>query len=293
MKRLSKKQIIIIISVAIVIIALAIAGIIFGLNYGKKKETTKNDDKIESVETDKTDEEEKETDTENDETSVVEDESKKETTTEETPEVEEPKSETPKTETPSNTNQNQNNTNTGSNTGNSGGGTTTPSTPVTPTPTPEPEKSPYAGMYAYRDEASKTRFATCGNILRGGLAGQYIQVRDTFIDYFNGNIVMINGTTDNAWMYFCIGGWSTDAQYAVGLETEPGYKELPSLAKQCMVTIAPEGGEALYNTINSLILQYGGPRKVPTQGRISESIPGLYVTVTQGRSGLEIEFWAE
>lgn len=289
MKRLNKKQIIIIISVAIAIIVLAIAGIIFGINNGEKKETTKNDDKIESVEKDEADEEEEETD----ETVRADDKSEEDTTTEsETPEVEEPKPETPKTETPSNANQNQNqnNNNTGNNSGNSGGGTTTPSTP---TPTPTPEQSPYAGMYTLMDEASKTRFVTCGNILRGGLAGQYIQVRETFIDYFNGNIVMINGTTDNAWMYLCIAGWSTDAQYVVGLETEPGYKELPSLAKQCMVTIAPEGGEALYNTINSLILQYGGPRNVPTQGRISESIPGLYVTVSQNRSGLEIEFWAE
>ena len=292
MNKLGKKRIIIITITAIAIITLVIVGGALGIHSGNKKESANKEDKTESVDKNETDEEEKETDTENDETSIVEDESKKETTTEETPEVEEPKSETPKTETPSNTNQN-NNTNTGNNTGNNGGGTTTPSNPTPSTPTPEPEKSPYAGMYTLMDEASKTRFVTCGNILRGGLAGQYIQVRDTFIDYFNGNIVMINGTTDNAWMYFCIGGWSTDAQYVVGLETEPGYKELPSLAKQCMVTIAPEGGEALYNTINSLILQYGGPRNVPTQGRISESIPGLYVTVSQNRSGLEIEFWAE
>ena len=289
MDKLSKKRIIIITITAIAIITLVIVGGAFGIHSGNKKESANKEDKTESVDKNETDEEEKETDTENDETSVVEDESKKETTTEETPEVEEPKSETPKTETPSNTNQN-NNTNTGNNTGNNGGGTTTPSNPTPSTPTPESEKSPYAGMYTLMDEASKTRFVTCGNILRGGLAGQYIQVRETFIDYFSGEIVMINGTTDGAWMYLCIAGWSTNGGTA---ETAPIYDELPSLAKQCMETIAPDGGTALYNTINSLILQYGGARMVPTQGRISESIPGLYVTVTQGRSGLEIEFWAE
>lgn len=292
MKRLNKKQIIIIISVAIVIIALAIAGIIFGINNGKKKETTKNDDKIESIETDETDEEEEETD----ETVRADDKSEEDTTTEsETPEVEEPKPETPKTETPSNANQNQNqnNNNTGnnggSNTGNSGGNTTTPSTP-TPTPTPEPEKSPYAGMYKPYDSASVERFNQCATILRGGLAGQYIQVTTTFIDYFDGAIIISSGNTDNSWMYVKVKEWST---ITGSEETDATYKQLPELTKQCLVTLAPNGGLELYNKLNSLILQYGDPRNIPTQGTISESIPGLSVTLTQGKAGIEIRFWAE
>ena len=288
MKRLNKKQIIIIISVAIVIIALAIAGIIFGINNGKKKETTKNDDKIESVEKDEADEEEEE---ETDETVRADDKSEEDTTTEsETPEVEEPKPESPKTETPSNANQNQNqnNNNTGNNSGNSGGNTTTQ--PSTPTPTPTPEPSPYAGMYKPYDSASVERFNQCGSILRGGLAGQYMQWRETFIDYFSGAIILSNGNTDNAWMYVKIRNWSTNEGSE---ETAPTFDELPSLAKQCFVALAPEGGLELYNKVNAMILQYGDPRNVPTQGTISESIPGLSVTLTQGKAGIEIRFWAE
>ncbi|MBQ8803247.1 MAG: hypothetical protein IJZ53_06425 [Tyzzerella sp.] len=291
MKKLTKKQGIIIgIVVAIILVVAIVLGVIFaGKNQDVKE---KNDTKIETEADKKDDEKESEEETQKEDsedanTEQEDEEKPEEQQTTQNTTVEEPKQET-QNQTSTNTNQNNSNANSGSNVGSTT--TTTPSTPVTPTPTPEPEKSPYAGMYTLMDEASKTRFVTCGNILRGGLAGQYIQVRDTFIDYFSGEIVMINGTTDGAWMYLCIAGWSTNGGTA---ETAPIYDELPSLAKQCMETIAPDGGTALYNTINSLILQYGGARKVPTQGRISESIPGLYVTVSQNRSGLEIEFWAE
>ena len=180
--------------------------------------------------------------------------------------------------TSNNNNQTDNNTN-----------TTTPSKPDTPN-VQEPEKSPYAGMYKPYDSASVERFNQCATILRGGLAGQYIQVTTTFIDYFSGAIILSNGNTDNAWMYVKIKYWSTNEG---STETAPAFDELPSLAKQCFVALAPEGGLDLYNKVNSLILQYGDPCDVPTQGTISESIPGLSVTLTQGKAGIEIRFWAE
>lgn len=280
MKKLTKKQSIII-GIAVAIIAIVV--IILGVYFGTKTPDTKkeNKDKVEQQNTDKTNKENKET---------AEDKDTDKNKDEQPQQTQNAVEEESKQETPQQQQQGSSNTNTNPNNNNNSGGTTPSTSTPNPTPEPVPEKSPYAGMYTLMDEASKTRFVTCGNILRGGLAGQYIQVTETFIDYFNGNIVMINGTTDDAWMYLCIAGWSTNIGSA---ETAPIYDELPSLAKQCMETIAPDGGTDLYNTINSLIMQYGGARYVPTQGRISESIPGLYVTVTQGRSGLEIEFWAE
>ena len=181
-------------------------------------------------------------------------------------------------------NTSNNNNQTGNNTN-----TTTPSKPDTPN-VQEPEKSPYAGMYKPYDNASVERFNQCATILRGGMAGQYIQVTTTFIDYFSGAIILSNGNTDNAWMYVKIKYWSTNEG---STETAPAFDELPSLAKQCFVALAPEGGLDLYNKVNSLILQYGDPCDVPTQGTISESIPGLSVTLTQGKAGIEIRFWAE
>lgn len=180
--------------------------------------------------------------------------------------------------TSNNNNQTDNNTN-----------TTTPSKPDTPN-VQEPEKSPYAGMYKPYDSASVERFNQCATILRGGLAGQYIQVTTTFIDYFDGAIIISSGNTDNSWMYVKVKEWST---ITGSEETDATYKQLPELTKQCLVTLAPNGGLELYNKLNSLILQYGDPRNVPTQGTISESISGLSVTLTQGKAGIEIRFWAE
>jgi hypothetical protein len=91
-------------------------------------------------------------------------------------------------------------------------------------------------------------------------------------------------------MYVKVKEWSTNEGSA---ETAPAFDELPSLAKQCFIALAPDGGLELYNKVNSLIMQYGDPCDVPTQGTISESIPGLTVTLTQGKAGIEIRFWAE
>lgn len=288
MKKLSKKHIIIIISVAITIIALALVGVLYGIHNGKDKETVKENDKIESVEDNKTDEDKEEKDTEKDTTSVVEDESEENTSQseEQTPEVEEPKQETTQQQGSSNTNNNNNNNN-------SGGGTTTPSTPATtPTPTPEPEKSPYAGMYRQRDTASKERLAKCVEILKGGIASQYIPIKqmENSVSYWEDEILVSASVSNGAWMYVNIAGWSGQG---IGTETEPIYAEIPSLTKRCIEAIAPQGGTELYNKINSLILQYGDEHNVPSQGTVSESIPGLSVTINDGVNGLEIFFWAE
>ena len=94
-------------------------------------------------------------------------------------------------------------------------------------------------------------------------------------------------------MYVKLAGWYADTTNVGSDETRPGYAEIPSLVKQCLETIAPEGGTELYNKVSALVSQYGSDYQVPTQGRISESIPGLYVTLEKGKNGLEISFWAE
>ena len=185
-----------------------------------------------------------------------------------------------------------NNSSNNNNGGNNSGSTTTPSTPSTPsTPTtPEPEKNPYAGMYNLYDNTSYERFNKCVSILKSGYAGEYMNPTKTFANYFVNSIVVSNGTTDGAWMYMNIGAWST---VQGSEETDATYKQLPSLVKQCLEIIAPQGGTELYNKVNALILQYGHPCYVPSQGKVSESIPGLTVTINQGKSGVEIEFWPE
>ena len=182
-----------------------------------------------------------------------------------------------------------NNTSNNNNQTSSGTGSNTPSTS-----TPEPEKSPYAGMYHERDEASFQRVAKCADILRGGLAGFQMRYHEEYgtIDYFS-SLSIANCTTIGAWMYIVIGHWTQSADNVAGCETEPAYREIPTLTKQCFEAIAPEGGTELYNTINSLIMQYGGPSEVPIQGVISESIPGLYVEIRENGPGLTIIFWAE
>ncbi len=295
MRKLTKKQGIILgVVVAVILVVAIVLGVIFA---GKNQDIKdKNDTKIETEADKKDDEKESEEETQKEDSEDTntekEDEEKPEEqqqTTQNTT-VEEPKQET-QNQTSTKTNQNNSNANSGSNTGST---TTTPSAPVTPTPTPtpEPEKSPYAGMYSKLDSASKERFSRCAEIFRGGLAGQYMTYHPTTILYFNEKIQMTNDTTNGSWMYISINGWSTEASMG-SEETTPVFNELPVLVKQCLETIAPQGGTELYNKINSLIMQYGGPRNVPSQGRITESIPGLYVTLERGYSGLEVFFWAE
>ena len=299
MKRLSKKQIVVIITIAIVIIALAIAGIIFGINNGKKKETTKNDGKIESVEKDEADEEEE------DETDAVEDETTENTTEQEantqTPVVEEPKQETQQqTTTNTNQNQNQNNNNTGNNSGNNNSSTNNGTTNNTTSNNNQGNTggntggSATGGIYSPGDSVSFERMNKCGVVLDNGMASPMVPVVRTpySVSYWNEKIHIIANPTDGAWMYVCLAGWFADTNIGSD-ETRPGYVEIPSLVKQCLETIAPEGGTELYNKVSALVSQYGAASDVPTQGRISESIPGLYVTLEEGKNGLEIRFWAE
>ncbi len=148
------------------------------------------------------------------------------------------------------------------------------------------------GMYSRLDTASKERLAKCVEILKGGIASQYIPVkqRENNVSYWEDEIFISAAVTNGAWMYINIAGWSGQG---IGTETEPIYAEIPSLTKRCIEAIAPQGGTELYNKINSLILQYGDEHNVPSQGVVSESIPGLSVTINDGVNGLEIFFWAE
>ena len=162
-------------------------------------------------------------------------------------------------------------------------------------PTPTPEPSPYAGMYSHGDSVSFERMNQCATILDTGIASPIVPVdRGQYhAAYWNGNLWIIAAPTNGAWMYVKLGGWYADTTNVGSDETRPGYAEIPSLIKQCLETIAPEGGTELYNKISALVSQYGASDQIPTQGKISESIPGLYVTLERGRGGLEIDFWAE
>ena len=175
--------------------------------------------------------------------------------------------------TTNNTTSNNNQGNTGGNTGGSATG----------------------GIYSPGDSVSFERMNKCGTVLDGGMESSMVPVVRTpySVSYWNGKTVIIASPTDGAWMYVLLAGWYADTTNVGSDETRPGYAEIPSLVKQCLETIAPVGGTELYNKINALISQYGSDYQVPTQGRISESIPGLYVTLEKGKNGLEIRFWAE
>ena len=174
------------------------------------------------------------------------------------------------------TNNTTSNNNQGNTSGNTGGATT-------------------GGIYSPGDSVSFERMNKCGTVLDGGMASPMVPVVRTpySVSYWNGKTVIIASPTDGAWMYVLLAGWYADTTNVGSDETRPGYAEIPSLVKQCLETIAPVGGTELYNKINALISQYGSDYQVPTQGRISESIPGLYVTLEKGKNGLEIRFWAE
>lgn len=183
--------------------------------------------------------------------------------------------------------------NSGAENGNGSGTGSATTTPSNPTPTPEP--SPYAGMYSHGDSVSFERMNQCATILDTGIASPIVPVdRGQYhAAYWNGKLWIIAAPTNGAWMYVKLGGWYADTTNVGSDETRPGYAEIPSLIKQCLETIAPEGGTELYNKISALVSQYGASDQIPTQGKISESIPGLYVTLERGRGGLEIDFWAE
>jgi len=149
-----------------------------------------------------------------------------------------------------------------------------------------------SGMYSQLDAASQERLAKCAEILKTGIGSQYIPVKciPNTVEYWGEALSFCTDGTSGAWMYVNIAGWSGQG---IGAETEPIYAEIPSLTKQCLEAIAPQGGTELFNKINSLILQYGNEHNVPSQGTVSESIPGLSVTINDGVNGLEIFFWAE
>ena len=174
------------------------------------------------------------------------------------------------------TNNATSNNNQGNTSGNTGGSTT-------------------GGIYSPGDSVSFERMNKCGVVLDNGMASPMVPVVRTpySVSYWNEKIHIIANPTDGAWMYVCLAGWYADTTNVGSDETRPGYAEIPSLVKQCLETIAPEGGTELYNKVSALVSQYGSDYQVPTQGRISESIPGLYVTLEKGKNGLEIEFWAE
>lgn len=190
-----------------------------------------------------------------------------------------------------NTPNNQSGSQTSGNTTTNNGGTNN-NTSSTPSQGSNNGGSTTSGMYASGDAVSKERLNKCEEILRGGIASQYIPVRryENSVSYWGDILRICTNVTDGAWMYINISGWSGQG---IGAETEPIYAEIPSLVKQCLEAIAPQGGTELFNKINSLILQYGNEHNVPSQGTVSESIPGLSVTINDGVNGLEIEFWAE
>ena len=149
--------------------------------------------------------------------------------------------------------------------------------------TPEPEANTDIVKYTLYDDASYERFNNCVSIVKknGKVAGHAMTTTDTFMNYYDYALTLSNGTENVAWMCMSIGVWSNVEEYSRP-EDSVIFRQLTTLVKKCLETIAPQGGTELYNKIDSLILQYGHPCDVPSQGQISESIPGLYVTVVQG-----------
>lgn len=296
MKKLTRKQIVTIVVSAVIVVALIITGIVLGTRSNNNENKIDTDKKVESVEKEDKKETEDSKTEETEKADAVVSETTENTMEQETdtqtPVVEEPKQETQQ-QTTTNANQNTNNGNTENNSGNSSGNTTTPTPTTTPEPTPEP--SPYASMYAVMDDAAKSRLLQCYDILCSGMASQFVPTLHEYnsVEYWNGKIVLCADAVSGSWMYVVLAGWYADTTNVGSDETRPGYAEIPSLVKRCLEALAPEGGTELYYTINSLVSQYGADYLVPTQGTITESIPGLYVTLEDGKNGLEIRFWAE
>ncbi len=138
-------------------------------------------------------------------------------------------------------------------------------------------------IYHLRDQASVDRFEECRKIMLDGVGNQYIGNYETFINYAD-RITIINSTTDGAWMAMYVKDWEN---------SNGNCEATTSIAEKCLKAIAPEGGQELYKQIAKLIKKYGSPYDVPEQGVISESIPGLIVTISQSASGLCIEFWCD
>ena len=197
-----------------------------------------------------------------------------------------------------NTQNNQNTNNSGNNNSSTNNGTTNNATSNNNQGNTSGNTggSATGGMYTPGgDSISFERMNKCASILDGGMASSFVPVDrgQSHVAYWNGKIWISAESTSGAWMYVCLAGWYADTTNVGSDETRPGYAEIPSLVKQCLETIAPEGGTELYNKVSALVSQYGSDYQVPTQGRISESIPGLYVTLEKGKNGLEIRFWAE
>lgn len=197
-----------------------------------------------------------------------------------------------------NTQSNQNTNNSGNNNSSTNNGTTnnTTSNNNQGNTSGNTGGSATGGMYTPGgDSISFERMNKCASILDGGMASSFVPVDrgQSHVAYWDGTIWISASNTDGAWVYVKLAGWYADTTNVGSDETRPGYAEIPSLVKQCLETIAPEGGTELYNKVSALVSQYGSDYQVPTQGRISESIPGLYVTLEKGKNGLEISFWAE
>ncbi len=144
------------------------------------------------------------------------------------------------------------------------------------------ESDPENGKYIPGDPAAVERLEKCKNILQNGMLEEYLSIGESDLNYANAIHVSrkatSNSSSDPVWMYVAVRFWSTNGDGS-GSEADRAYKELPSLVNQIFNALAPEGGQELFDTINSLILQYGDPRSVPDLGIISESIPGLRVEV--------------
>ena len=146
-------------------------------------------------------------------------------------------------------------------------------------------------MYSFGDNTAKERLNACRNILSQGICGPYMSVGSTYVEYHE-SLFLSTSSVNGAWFYMYISEWD-DTIWGIDEETDKVYEEMPSLVRQCINAIAPEGGNGVYQTIDSLIDTYGSPRNVPSQGQISESIPGLYVTVEQGKNGINLYFFPE
>ena len=141
--------------------------------------------------------------------------------------------------------------------------------------------------YLRGDNYAKYRFDGIVNYLKGEKEGDSLEVIGEHLNYFDSIYVSRANMGDDSWMYMRIAKWPTSTTSS---------DNIPGIVQSVMSQIC--GLESatrteLYVLVSNLLYQYAEPKDVPTQGVVSEDIPGLYVTLTQSSGGLEIRFFAE
>jgi RNA polymerase sigma-70 factor (ECF subfamily) len=141
--------------------------------------------------------------------------------------------------------------------------------------------------YRRGDDYARYRFDGIVTYLKGEKEGTSLEVIGEHLNYANSIYVSRGNVSDDSWMYMRIAKWPTSTTSS---------DNIPGIVQSVMSQICGLESSTrteLYVLVSNLLYQYADPRNVPTQGVVSEDVPGLYVTLTQSSEGLEIRFFAE